>query len=589
MNSYNKTEDWKLFEAGKNYNNKLTPNYYDTVSANIDFFAGNQWRGAEVEDLPKPVFNFIKRAITYFVASLTSSNISLQLTPLEYSDNESTPEMDAADMANAEIRNIFEKIKIENRVRDALFKAGVMGDVAAHGWFDRNKKPYRGMFKDGAGKLVQGEICFELVNGTNIMLGNANNPTISKEVQPYVMVIGRDTVANLKREAKQYKAETTDIDGITSDRNYETQAGEHGMIEVEVDIDGDEYGKALYVMVYKYDHDTQTIKVSKCTESSYMYKDVDTGLDDYPVAWLVWEKQENQYHGRAVCTGLMPNQIFINRMFAMVMYHLMMSAFPKAIYDADKINGWTNEIGIALPMKNLMPGDNVKNFAGYLEPGNMSSQIVQVIEMAIRHTKESLGLNDAALGNVDPEQASGVSIAQTVKQSSIPLENVKANLYEWIEDIGRILIDLMGTYYGNRPVVIKGENGTTVQWFDFSQLKNMWLNIRADVGASTYWSEIAQIQTLDNLLESGKIEFIDYLERIPDMYIPKKQELIQKIRQAMEQQQAMQGQQVQYEQMAQFVESLPPEQQAQLEQLRQQNPTQYEQVVLQMMGGGMGS
>ena len=39
-----------------------------------------------------------------------------------------------------------------------------------------------------------------------------------------------------------------------------------------------------------------------------------------------WEEQKNQYHGRALVTELIPNQIFINRMFASAMRHLAFSS-----------------------------------------------------------------------------------------------------------------------------------------------------------------------------------------------------------------------------------------------------------------------
>ena len=54
----------------------------------------------------------------------------------------------------------------------------------------------------------------------------------------------------------------------------------------------------------------------------------------------------------------------------------------------------------------------------------------------------------------------------------------------------------------------------------------MFLNL--DVGASAYWSEIASMQTLDNLLQLGQIDIVDYLERIPDGYISKREELLAK-------------------------------------------------------------
>ena len=81
--------------------------------------------------------------------------------------------------------------------------------------------------------------------------------------------------------------------------------------------------------------------------------------------------------------------------------------------------------------------------------------------------------------------------------------------------------------------------------FDFKALKDMPMDLKLDVGASSYYSEIASIQTLDNLLKMNKISTKQYLERIPDGYIPGRRELIQEIeqqeKQAMQMQAAMSG------------------------------------------------
>jgi len=78
---------------------------------------------------------------------------------------------------------------------------------------------------------------------------------------------------------------------------------------------------------------------------------------------------------------------------------------------------------------------------------------------------------------------------------------------------------------------IQTQSQKTIQMFDFGKLKGVWLNVRADVGASTYWSKIAIVQTLDNLRASGILDVIDYLERMPEEYIPLKDALISKYKQ----------------------------------------------------------
>lgn len=522
-----KTKDWELYEAGKKYNNSLKPNYYDTVDTNIAFFNGDQWRNVEANGMPTPVFNIIKRVITFMVASLTSSKTQISFSPLLYADINPTEDMKndmkSSEIANAEVKNLLEKFKFEYLLRDAAFDAAETGDTAAHCYFDITKQPYGGAYSN-----IKGEICMELVNGSQVYFGNANNHNV--DLQPYIIIEGRDMVKNLQEEAKRQKKYKGDAEGIKQDSNYQHMAGDAGKIEVEADA----YGKATYIIIYRLENGT--IKASKCVESAYIYQDIDTGLKHYPLAWTNWERQKNQYHGRALCTGIIPNQIFINKMFAMVMYHLMRTAFPKAVYNADYIDTWTDEVGMAIPVNNLGVGENIKNIAGYLDVGNMSNQIVQVIELAMQYTKETLGISDAALGNIDPKNTSAIIAVQ--KSNAIPLENPKANIYSWVEDIGKILLDMIGTYYGERPIVLEKEGQKQLDMFDFTVFKDMWLKVKADVGEGSYWSEIATTATLDNLLQGKYIDIIDYLERVDDEKIPQKQELIMKLKekQAREQQ-----------------------------------------------------
>ena len=95
---------------------------------------------------------------------------------------------------------------------------------------------------------------------------------------------------------------------------------------------------------------------------------------------------------------------------------------------------------------------------------------------------------------------------------------------------------------GNMPVIdpLTGQMATqkfvrsVVKEFDFSQLRYICLNLRIDAGATTYFSEIAMTQTLDNLRRDGTLDVLQYLERIPDKLIPRKQELLEQIRQRVE-------------------------------------------------------
>lgn len=630
------TRAWQLYEQGRAYNNRLVPNQYSLVNTNIEFFAGNQWihmpQTPAMRKLPKPTFNIIKRVASLFVASLTSSAATISFDELSYyagdpmhaggntaseGDQMNTPgalpgsgadeertDANGAVIATAEVQNLLEKFKFDYRIREALFDGAQTGDYCAHFWWDPNAIPFGGAFGP-----YRGEIRMELVDGINVMFGNPNTP--DTERQPYILIVGRDNVENLRAEKamhdKKKRGDRADWAEslIQPDSEYEFQAGVGGKTELEADAEG---GKALYVYLYEKKTTEQdildpvtgepvmeqvlddkgepvqvkdkdgrpvvtldgepvykmkkarqlvtTVYVSKCTRGCTIFENVDTGLSRYPIAWGNWEKQKNQYHGRALVTGIVPNQIFINTMFAMVMRHLQMMGFPKTVYNADLISQWNNEVGLSIGVRGLQPGQKISEVAYNLQPADMSNQIIQAIDKAFAYTKDCLGATDAQMGNVQPDNTSALMVLQS--SAEVPLENTRSALYEWMEDVGAILLDMMGTYYGERPIVREREfteimndpntgapminpmTGTmmtntvtrrVVELYDFTKFKHLWFNVRVNAGAATYYSEIAMVQTLDNLRRDGTLEVIDYLERIPDKLVPRKAELIRELRQ----------------------------------------------------------
>ena len=604
----NKTRAWRYYELGRAYNNGLVPNQYRTVNTNVEFFSGNQWlhipETKAMSRLAKPVFNIIKRVTGLFVAALTANETTISFDSLSYYDGEnlSDPTSNAAEYATAEVRNLMDKFKMNYRVREALFDGAQTGDYCAHFFWDANAMPYGGAF--GA---YRGEIQMEMVDGINVMFGNPNDRRVQK--QPYVLIIGRDTVENLREEKRRFdklnkKGKSPDAaETIQPDNDTAHQIGVGGRHEL-IQAD-DKNGKCLYVYMYekrtheedvtdpetgepveeivrdddgnpvplivdgkpvvnpdgspryktrRMKHYVTTVYATKATKSCNIFSDVDTGLSLYPVAWGNWEHQKNQYHGRALVTGIIPNQIFINSMFAMVMRHLQLMGFPKAVYNADLIGQWNNEVGQAIAVHGLQPGQAIGDIAGFLQPADMSNQIIVAIDKAMQYTRECLGATDVQMGAVRPDNTSALMVLQA--NSEVPLENPKANLYEWYEDVGAILLDMMGTYYGERPLVrerefeeiVTGPDGTplidpmtgtmmqntvsrrVLESFDFRQFKHLYLNIRVDVGATSTYSEISIVQTLDNLRRDGTLEIIDYLERIPDKLIPRKAELITELR-----------------------------------------------------------
>ena len=130
------------------------------------------------------------------------------------------------------------------------------------------------------------------------------------------------------------------------------------------------------------------------------------------------------------------------------------------------------------------------------------------------------------MGDTRPDNTSAIIALQ--RAAATPMELTKQNLLQSVEQMGEIYMEFMAEYYGTRQVeVTLGETGEKAFIaFDFSTLRNVPCSIDLDAGASSYWSEIANMQTLDNLLMQGKIPTSEYLRRLPNGQITDRERLI---------------------------------------------------------------
>ena len=507
---------YKRYDKGVSFNTQI--NLYDTVKENENFFIGKQWEGVESNGLPTPVFNFLKRVTLFQIATISSNNLSMQATPLNSTSRYELGDLEqVTDVLNKQFAELFERNKIVTKVREFMRNAAVDGDGATYSWFDPDME---------TGQEAKGGIVTEIIENTRIIFGNPNERNVQE--QPYVIIPMRKQVEYVKNLAEKNGVRKDDIDSIKAD----SEAYDNKMDALTDDR------VSMYVYLYR-DFDTGTIHSYKCTQNVELEADKDTELKFYPITWMNWDYIQDCYHGQALISQLLPNQKFVNKAFAMAMISLMTTAYPKIVYDKTRIPKWDSRVGAAIGVN----GGDMNSIAKIIDPAQISPQIGQFIDLAVNYTQNFMGASDAALGDTRPDNTSAIIALQ--RASNAPLELVKLNMYESIEDLGRIYLDMMRVYYGTRYVQVKflskQENnnqplGMSLQNeefnkpFDFSILNEIPMSLKLDVGASSYWSEITTVQTLDNLLMQGKIELVDYLERIPEGYVSKKQELIDKLK-----------------------------------------------------------
>ena len=487
---------------------------YDKVEQQENFFIGRQWEGLNAPDLEKPVINVVKRVTNYLISVLLVNDVGISFRKaMPSSGNAESVPVDKNNFwmehAPKELEKVQENIKFRDKMRHVLRDAAVTGDAAVYTRFVPDEDAENP-------DVVTGHIETEVIDGLRVHFGDKQSSDVQK--QPWIIISKTELTKSLKEKYPDV------ADNIKSD------SGEF-MSDTKSRIDD----KLTTVCIYFWrDKDTKTVWYMMCTEDCVLEEATDTMLKRYPVSWMNWERVKDSYHGIGVVEEIIPNQIAINKLWAMSLIYAKDMAFPKIIYDKGKLDKWTNKVGAAIAVS----GNVNDAIATTFKPSSLPEAVLTLVSQTVAYTKEFMGANDAVLGNVNPENTSAIIALQ--KSSAAPLELQRLEFYQFIEDLVRTIYEIMKVKFGSRYVLteaavtdpVSGEKttGEVAQLVDFSQMPGD-SDVIVDIGASDYWSEITQTNTMDNLFKSGILtDAVAYVESVPDKNIKNKQEIIEKIR-----------------------------------------------------------
>ena len=506
---------WALYEESERFNSAI--DLYDTVRVNENFYIGKQWEGVKSNGLPTPQFNFLKRVVGFIVATITTDAVKVTAAPLAATP--ATGELlEPARIVNEEFEAITERNNIPALLREFTRNAAVDGDGCLYSWWDPDME---------TGQEARGGVRTEVIENTRVRFGNPNDRHVQS--QPWIIITRQSIVREAKLRARENGM--ADWDAIRPDGEEQTMDAAKRT--------GD---KVTELLLLWRDRESGEIWAFETTRTCPLREPYSTGIRRYPVCWLNWDYVPDCYHGQAMITGLIPNQIFVNKIWAAVMLSNQRGAFPKVIFDKTRIKNWDNRVGAAIGIN----GGDVNTVARNMDGAVVSPQIPRILELAVEMTEKCLGATSVALGDTKPDNTSAIIALQ--RAAATPSEMTKQNLYQSVEELYRIYLEFMGSFYGRRPVDMETPEQLRPVFdfagqempeeicmdFDFSLLRQHPMALKLDVGASSYYSEIAAMQTLDNLLKGGHITALQYLERIPDGYVPARRALINEMKAAQE-------------------------------------------------------
>ena len=497
---------WRQYEAGKEYKRRM--GLYETVRRNEQFYRGDQWSGMANRDLPKPVFNILKRVSDYLICSVASADLQIRFTNenLPFADNEREADTlkSGLERLNENAAYRWENCGMDAKILRLVTDAAITGDGVLYCYWNPDiKNP----------QLFEGDIVTEVIDNTNIFPADVNRADIQS--QEYIILSGRAAVSALKREAELAGVSEEDINKIAPDGDTGYQAGSAAAVELE----GEDEEKATYIIKF-WREEGRVVFEKSVRECVIRRGRTDCRL--YPISYFNWTPVKNRFHGDSPITYLIPNQKYVNRAYSMVMKHMTDTAFSKVVYDKSKIPEWSNAVGEAI----AAVGGNISDAVSVVGVGEMQSGYMEVIDSAVTLTKELMGATESALGNMEASNTSAILALQDT--SRIPLEQVRRAFYRCIEELANIWADMMCAYYpAERLIPCIEEGGVRAHRVDLSALKRDFLNARVDVSEVTRYSAASAQTMLDKLLEGGYITPAEYIKRLPSGVITDRRSLIE--------------------------------------------------------------
>lgn len=570
------------YEAGRTFKSSLgRKGLYEQGKINERFYIGDQWHGARCgNDRPLVRHNVIKRIGDYKMAVVASNPVTVnysvegvpntvgisdrarderdafaqgQISPQETMGLPPEEELAVTMTALSDyFKTTAERVKFDDLKEQALRNAYVSGTGVLYTYWD--DKIRTGLYADESGTTpIQGDIACEALDIENVYFGDPNLYDV--QAQPYIIIAQRKSVADLQREARRNGRSEAEIDAIKPDRDTGYMAGDMAEDEPE-----DSRKATVLTKFWKEWAKDGTCKImaSVAVRGATIRYRWDTKLRLYPLAAFRWERRRNCAYGESEITYLIPNQIAINRMLTANVWAVMMLGMPLTIVNRDIVHQpITNDPGQVVEINGT--GEDLANAMRYVNPPNFAPAFEQNITSLISNTLTQSGANDAALGDVRPDNTSAIVAVR--EAATMPMQTVQNRFYSFVEDVARVWAEMWVTMYGRRSLKIEDENGVWYMPFDGEKYRDLLISVKVDVGASTLWSEIQSVNTLDNLLASQIITPKQYLERLPKGSVPNLSGLIREMQEAQRAQEeaAMQAPEQQGIDVQSIIDGLPPE------------------------------
>ncbi len=489
------TELWQKYQKALDQG-RLSGRFTDAEKC-WRFYEGDQWAGIKNSDGKLPFYNIIRPVVNY-----KKARIAMNAKTITFSLDEQDP-AGVMDAINEQMKKAWEFGKMDDRCWEMVETAMVDGDAFLY-------FPHGSIFaqEEKLCRCTDRRMFAQIRDGCNVFLGNEEEPELQN--QPYIILKERKLLEQVRSEAKKNGIPEDDINNILSDERSEADISTNDAIK---SARSEQYVTSIIYL----ERTPEGIRFCRLVKDLiYQPFQVINGLQYYPLVSYTVNRQKGTARGIGEVLPMIPNQIEINRTLVRRSETVKRLAYPKLIYNSSFIAnaGDLDVVGASIEVKDDMNVDDVRKRVGYLEPGPISGDATNLENELISITKELAGAGDAALGNINPEQASGAAITAVQDQADVPLNREISAFYQMVEDIAILWYHLIIAY---NPTAYQGKNEKVAR----AALEKICPKMEINISSTIPDTVTARVNTAYSLLSAGYITFEEFMELVgSDSNIP---------------------------------------------------------------------
>ena len=487
---------------------KTSNDLYITPKVNEKFATGIQWDGVNSRNLKKTTYNMIGQIQSIKNPSILAHQLSISRDSDAIDEDDENVQAAIKAFNLADTKN-WERLKMDNMNKKILFDGSIQ-NLGISYWFWNNEIESGNKFK------TMGDIDAKIIDMPDFYVANPTQVDVQKQL--WVKLTVSMTLEEAKEFAKNKGVDAEQLEMIAADEND---------IYKPYTKNGENQQSKEVTIVYNFK------KINKKVHSSITTKDIviedwkDLDLNLYPLAVFTYKTRKKFAYGEAEMTRYIENQKVANTQAAAQHLNAIMMAVPQTLINSSVLKSYTGAIG-AIQKVSVSTNTPLSNLFYQAQPKAMGADVDKSITNGLDRTRMMAGVGDNLMGTARPENAA--ALMTQIKQAGVPFIPYQDRIYDYIEQVASIWLEFYKTKYN---MTRKLKNKTTEEVVEFvgTDYANVYLNTKTNVGASYQWSEITELQQLNDLWDRQIItDPLDYITRLPSNAIKNQQDLIDKLK-----------------------------------------------------------